>query len=67
MTLKTVKEIYMTIRTRGPYAFKSLLLSLRQSDHGNIADILEGNTSTNNIKYILLLFIINFSLMLNIV
>lgn len=61
-----VKDIYLTIKTRGPHAFKNLILSLRQSEHENIADILEGKTSANNTRYILLLFIINFSLMLNI-
>ncbi|XP_029660256.1 caspase Dronc-like isoform X1 [Formica exsecta] len=43
-----VKDIYLTIKTRGPYAFKSLILSLRQSDHENVADILEGKTSASN-------------------
>ncbi|KAL6433837.1 hypothetical protein ACFW04_005813 [Cataglyphis niger] len=43
-----VKDIYLTIKTRGPHAFKNLILSLRQSEHGNIADILEGKTSANN-------------------
>lgn len=56
-TLDTVREIYLTIKTRGPYAFENLLLSLRQSDHGNIADILQEKTNANNIRYILLLFI----------
>ncbi|RLU17966.1 hypothetical protein DMN91_010207 [Ooceraea biroi] len=48
----TVKDIFLTIKTRGPNACKNLLLSLRQSNHGNIADILEGKSiSSNNIRY----------------
>ncbi|XP_072767388.1 caspase-6 isoform X2 [Anoplolepis gracilipes] len=46
--LDTIKDIYLTIKKRGPHAFKNLILSLRESDHGNVADILEGKTSENN-------------------
>ncbi|XP_011639443.1 caspase Dronc isoform X2 [Pogonomyrmex barbatus] len=47
----TVKDIYLTIKTRGPNAFKNFILSLRQSDHENEANILEGISNTNtNIK-----------------
>lgn len=45
---ETVKDIYLTIKTRGPNAFKNLILSLRHSGHGVIADILEGRDSENN-------------------
>lgn len=37
-----VRDIYLTIKTRGPKAFKNLLLSLRQTGHREAADILEG-------------------------
>jgi len=43
-----IKDIFLTIKTRGPHAFKHLILSLRQSDHENVADILEGKISINN-------------------
>lgn len=32
----------MTIKTRGPFAFARFLTSLRQSNHEDLADILEG-------------------------
>lgn len=32
----------MTIKTRGPLAFARFLASLRQSNHEDLADILEG-------------------------
>ncbi|XP_060823588.1 caspase-6 [Bombus pascuorum] len=38
----TVHEIYLTIKTRGPLAFVRFLQSLRQSNHEDLADILEG-------------------------
>ncbi|EFN73736.1 Caspase Nc [Camponotus floridanus] len=44
----TIKVIFLTIKTRGPHAFKNLILSLRQTDHENVADILEGKISINN-------------------
>ncbi|XP_012521921.1 caspase-1 [Monomorium pharaonis] len=47
-TQDTVKDIWLTIRTRGPNAFKNLILSLRQSDHENVANILEGRNDTSN-------------------
>lgn len=43
-----IKDIFLTIKTRGPHAFKNLILSLRQSNHENVADILEGKISINN-------------------
>ncbi|XP_012214780.1 caspase-3 [Linepithema humile] len=45
---ETVKDIYLTIKTRGPNAFKNLILSLRQSGHGILADVLEGKDSKND-------------------
>ncbi|XP_076757715.1 death regulator Nedd2-like caspase [Xylocopa sonorina] len=39
----TIGDIYLTIKTRGPFAFNRFLLSLRESGHDNLADILEGN------------------------
>ncbi|XP_011703913.1 PREDICTED: caspase Nc isoform X1 [Wasmannia auropunctata] len=44
----TVKDILLTVRTRGPNAFKNLIISLKQSDHENIANLLEGRNNTNN-------------------
>ncbi|XP_078033623.1 death regulator Nedd2-like caspase isoform X2 [Augochlora pura] len=38
----TVREIYLTIKTRGPYAFNRFVTSLKQSEHESLADILEG-------------------------
>ncbi|KAL0130803.1 hypothetical protein PUN28_002425 [Cardiocondyla obscurior] len=50
-TEETAEDILLTVKTRGPNAFKNLLLSLRQSDHENIANILEGKSNINgNIK-----------------
>ncbi|KYN10178.1 PREDICTED: caspase Dronc-like isoform X2 [Trachymyrmex cornetzi] len=45
----TIKDVLLTIKTRGPNAFKNLILSLRQSNHEDVADILEkqNNTSSN--------------------
>lgn len=43
----TVRDVYLTIKTRGPKAFGNLLLSLRQSDHKNIANILEEKINNN--------------------
>ncbi|XP_018056038.1 PREDICTED: caspase Dronc-like isoform X3 [Atta colombica] len=45
----TVKDVLLTIKTRGPNAFKNLILSLRQSNHEDVADILEkqNNASSN--------------------
>ncbi|XP_076679375.1 death regulator Nedd2-like caspase [Andrena cerasifolii] len=37
----TVRDIYLTIKTRGPFAFDRFLASLRQSGHENLADTLE--------------------------
>ncbi|XP_011168320.1 caspase-1 isoform X2 [Solenopsis invicta] len=47
-TQDTIKDIWLTIKTRGPNAFKNLILSLKQSDHENIANILEGRCDTGN-------------------
>ncbi|KYQ46999.1 Caspase Nc [Trachymyrmex zeteki] len=47
----TVKDILLTIKTRGPNAFKNLILSLRQSNHEDVADILEKqNNASSNTK-----------------
>ncbi|XP_066603203.1 caspase-3-like [Prorops nasuta] len=48
----TIKDIILTIKTRGPNAFKNFLLSLRQTNHQVVADILEG-TLTNNDRAVL--------------
>ncbi|XP_026674420.1 caspase Dronc [Ceratina calcarata] len=37
-----IRDIVLTIKTRGPKAFTRLLASLRQSDHEDLADCLEG-------------------------
>ena len=37
---KTIKEIILTIKTRGPYAFNELLKSLQQSNQEILANIL---------------------------
>lgn len=51
----TVKDILLTIKTRGPNAFKNLILSLRQSDHEDVANILEGkNNTSSNIRYVMI-------------
>ena len=42
--LDTIREIFLTIKTRGPEAFENLLLSLRQSEHETLADILESTS-----------------------
>nr|XP_033339323.1 caspase Dronc-like [Megalopta genalis] len=42
----TVREIYLTIKTRGPYAFNRFVASLKQSGHESLADILEGRKSS---------------------
>lgn len=45
----------LTIKTRGPNAFKNMILSLRQSDHEDVANILEGKNNTNsNIRYVMI-------------
>ncbi|KOX68315.1 Caspase Nc [Melipona quadrifasciata] len=46
----TIRDICLTIKTRGPQAFKRFLTSLRQSGHGDLADILEERriTLSNN-------------------
>ena len=38
---ETIKDIILTIKTRGPLAFDSLLLSLDASGHQQLANILE--------------------------
>lgn len=47
-----VQDIYLTIKTRGPFAFHRFVTSLRQSDHDDLADILEGKKifSDDNIQ-----------------
>ncbi|XP_003704195.1 death regulator Nedd2-like caspase [Megachile rotundata] len=42
MDKATIRDIYLTIKTRGPLAFDRFLTSLKQSDHENLANILEG-------------------------
>nr|XP_031847606.1 caspase-3 isoform X2 [Nomia melanderi] len=42
----TTQDIYLTIKTRGPYAFNRFVKSLRQSGHESLADILEGKKVT---------------------
>lgn len=42
----TIRDIYLTIKTRGPCAFNRFLESLKQSSHGDLADILEGRKTT---------------------
>ena len=37
----TIKNIFSTIKTRGPDAYKNLILSLRLSNHIVIADMLD--------------------------
>ncbi|KAK2583366.1 hypothetical protein KPH14_009359 [Odynerus spinipes] len=39
-TEDTIRNILLTIKTRGPHAFENLLLSLRQTDHRELADML---------------------------
>ena len=38
---ETIKDIILTIKTRGPYAYYDLLRSLRQSDQEFLAEILD--------------------------
>lgn len=45
-----VEEIFLNIQTRGPKAFHRLLLSLRQSHHEDLADILEEKVHQKNNK-----------------
>lgn len=60
----TVKDILLTIKTRGPNAFKNLILSLRQSDHEDVANILEGkNNTTSNIRYVMIYSSFSLSLL----
>ncbi|XP_053995481.1 putative inactive caspase B [Hylaeus anthracinus] len=40
---ETIRDICLTIKTRGPFAFDRFLESLRQSGHKNLAETLEGN------------------------
>ncbi|KAF7381139.1 hypothetical protein HZH68_016014 [Vespula germanica] len=40
---ETVKSIWLTIKTRGPFAFQNLLLSLQQSDHEELAEMILQN------------------------
>ncbi|KZC10457.1 PREDICTED: caspase-3 [Dufourea novaeangliae] len=42
----TVRDVYLTIKTRGPHAFDRFVKSLRQSGHESLADILEGKEIT---------------------
>ncbi|XP_015189287.1 PREDICTED: caspase-2-like [Polistes dominula] len=44
---ETVKNIWLTIKTRGPSAFQNLLLSLRQSNHEELADQLDEHTKNS--------------------
>ncbi|XP_020286257.1 caspase Dronc isoform X2 [Pseudomyrmex gracilis] len=44
----TVKEIYVTIKTRGPHAFRNFILSLRECGYEDIANILEEKDHVNN-------------------
>lgn len=43
-----VQDIYLTIKTRGPFAFHRFVTSLRQSDHDDLADILEAKKIFSN-------------------
>ncbi|CAK9827133.1 Caspase Dronc [Anthophora retusa] len=46
----TIRDIYFTIKTRGPFAFDRFLASLKESDHEDLADILEGkNVKEGNV------------------
>ncbi|XP_043498794.1 caspase Dronc-like isoform X2 [Polistes fuscatus] len=50
---ETVRNIWLTIKTRGPSAFQGLLLSLRQSSHEELADLLDKhaeNSLINSLK-----------------
>lgn len=40
-----MKDIYLTIKTRGPNAFENFLISLRQSGHEATAERLENTNS----------------------
>lgn len=40
-TLETKKDIILTIKTRGPYAFRNFINSLRESNQEIFADILQ--------------------------
>lgn len=47
-----IKDILLTIKTRGPNAFKNLILSLRHSDHEDVANMLEGrNDRSSNTSF----------------
>ncbi|XP_076645401.1 death regulator Nedd2-like caspase [Halictus rubicundus] len=46
MDKSTARDIYLTIKTRGPYAFNRFIASLKQSGHESLADVLEGKTFT---------------------
>ncbi|KAL2735833.1 caspase-3-like [Vespula squamosa] len=45
---ETVKSIWLTIKTRGPSAFQNLLLSLQQTDHEELAEMLDKQTFLMN-------------------
>ncbi|XP_014603676.1 PREDICTED: caspase-2-like [Polistes canadensis] len=47
---ETVQNIWLTIKTRGPSAFQDLLLSLRQSNHEELADLLNNHTENSLIN-----------------
>ncbi|KAI4495688.1 hypothetical protein M0802_008523 [Mischocyttarus mexicanus] len=47
---ETVQSIWLTIKTRGPFAFQNLLLSLRQSDHEELAKMLDKHTENSFIN-----------------
>lgn len=48
--METKRDILLTVRTRGPHAFKNFLLSLRQSGHENVANDLEGVEINSNVQ-----------------
>ncbi|XP_033220397.1 caspase-2-like isoform X2 [Belonocnema kinseyi] len=48
--LETKRDILLTVRTRGPHAFKNFLLSLRQSGHENVANDLEAVEINSNVQ-----------------
>ena len=48
--LETIRDIFLTIKTRGPEAYENLLLSLRQSEHEILAELLESESSDSNLR-----------------
>ncbi|XP_023290084.1 caspase-2 isoform X2 [Orussus abietinus] len=40
VTITTVRDVFLTIKTRGPRAFENLLKSFRESGHEDLADLL---------------------------